>query len=224
MRAADSPSVRPGPSTHASARASARNRRASLRPAWPRASPPSAICWRTAAPLAPAQTILVATSAVRDAANGHDFCARVRAATGQDIRVLTGDEEANLIGAGLLCDPALANLHDFSTSSTPRWRQPRNASLAFSRAPHCAGDQPAARLRAPHVKIRIRTHPRHFPAEAHTAIVAHVKHTLAGNGFPFTLADASAVFAGGSVTTVRAIFAAQRGKEIRKISPCRDGC
>jgi exopolyphosphatase/guanosine-5'-triphosphate,3'-diphosphate pyrophosphatase len=67
----------------------------------------------TAAPLAPTQTLLVATSAVRDAANGADFRARVRTATGHDIRILTGDEEANLIGAGLLCDPALANLKDF---------------------------------------------------------------------------------------------------------------
>ncbi len=50
---------------------------------------------------------------MRDAANGADFCTRVRAATGHDIRILTGDEEANLIGDGLLCDPALANLDDF---------------------------------------------------------------------------------------------------------------
>ncbi|HXA13851.1 MAG TPA: phosphatase, partial [Opitutaceae bacterium] len=66
-----------------------------------------------AAPLAPAQTLLVATSAVRDATNGADFRAHVRSTTGHDIRILTGDQEANLIGAGLACDPALSNLHDF---------------------------------------------------------------------------------------------------------------
>ncbi len=38
---------------------------------------------------------------------------RVRAATGHNIRILTGDEEANLIGRGLTCDPALTTLRDF---------------------------------------------------------------------------------------------------------------
>ena len=41
----------------------------------------------TAAPFAPARTILVATSAVRDAANGAEFRAHVLAATGHDLRI-----------------------------------------------------------------------------------------------------------------------------------------
>ena len=45
-----------------------------------------------AAPFSPARIVLVATSAVRDAANGGDFRARVKAATGHDIRILSGDE------------------------------------------------------------------------------------------------------------------------------------
>jgi exopolyphosphatase/guanosine-5'-triphosphate,3'-diphosphate pyrophosphatase len=67
----------------------------------------------TAAPFSPAKTILVATSAVRDAVNGPDFRARVQAATGHEIRILTGDEEANGIGRGLTSDPALVDLQDF---------------------------------------------------------------------------------------------------------------
>jgi exopolyphosphatase/guanosine-5'-triphosphate,3'-diphosphate pyrophosphatase len=39
----------------------------------------------------------VATSAVREAANGGDFLDQVRALTGLDVRVLTGDEEGTLI-------------------------------------------------------------------------------------------------------------------------------
>ena len=54
-----------------------------------------------AAEFSPRQIILVATSAVRDAQNGAEFRARVQAATGHEIRVLSGDEEANLIGRGL---------------------------------------------------------------------------------------------------------------------------
>jgi exopolyphosphatase / guanosine-5'-triphosphate,3'-diphosphate pyrophosphatase len=64
-------------------------------------------------PFQPARTLLVATSAVRDASNGADFRERVRAATGHSIRLLSGDEEANLIGRGLTCDPALTGLTDF---------------------------------------------------------------------------------------------------------------
>ena len=68
---------------------------------------------RDAAPLRPDRTVLVATSAVRDAGNGAGFRARVKAATGHDIRILSGEEEATLIGRGLTCDPALADLQDF---------------------------------------------------------------------------------------------------------------
>jgi exopolyphosphatase/guanosine-5'-triphosphate,3'-diphosphate pyrophosphatase len=65
------------------------------------------------ASFSPRQIILVATSAVRGAQNGNEFRERVRAATGHDVRILSGDEEANLIGRGLTCDPALASLRDF---------------------------------------------------------------------------------------------------------------
>jgi exopolyphosphatase/guanosine-5'-triphosphate,3'-diphosphate pyrophosphatase len=169
----------------------------------------------TAAPLAPAQTILVATSAVRDAANGADFCARVRAATGHDIRILTGDEEANLIGAGLLCDPALARLHDFYVFDLGGGSL---ECLAF-RARRIAQETslPLGCVRLTEKFVPDPAAP--FPTEARTAIVAHVKQALAESGFHFTLAGTSAIFAGGSVTTVRAIFAAHHGKAIKEVSP-----
>ena len=69
---------------------------------------------KDAADFSPARAVLVATSAVRDAGNGAEFRRRVHAATGLTIRTLTGDEEANLIGRGLTCDPELAGLRDFS--------------------------------------------------------------------------------------------------------------
>jgi exopolyphosphatase/guanosine-5'-triphosphate,3'-diphosphate pyrophosphatase len=61
----------------------------------------------------PQRVVLAATSAVRDAQNSADFRARVREATGHELRVLTGEEEANFIGRGLTCDPALQHLRDF---------------------------------------------------------------------------------------------------------------
>ncbi len=70
------------------------------------------------APFAPVRTVLVATSAVRDAANGAEFRERVRSGTGQTIRILTGDEEANLIGRGT--SPAIrrCRISEISMSST----------------------------------------------------------------------------------------------------------
>jgi exopolyphosphatase/guanosine-5'-triphosphate,3'-diphosphate pyrophosphatase len=43
------------------------------------------------------RVVAVATSAVREAANGQDFLARVKAHTGLDVQLLTGDEEGQLI-------------------------------------------------------------------------------------------------------------------------------
>lgn len=43
------------------------------------------------------EILAVATSAVREAANGRDFLAQVRALTGLDVRILSGEEEGTLI-------------------------------------------------------------------------------------------------------------------------------
>ena len=95
--------------------------------------------------------VAVATSAVRDASNGPEFRERVRAATGAELRILTGVEEANLIGRGLTTDPALAGLADFHVYRPGR-RQPR-----VPRLPGPGGRarrQPAPGLRAPDGEVR----------------------------------------------------------------------
>lgn len=43
------------------------------------------------------EIVAVATSAVREAANGREFLAQVRALTGLDVRILSGEEEGTLI-------------------------------------------------------------------------------------------------------------------------------
>jgi exopolyphosphatase/guanosine-5'-triphosphate,3'-diphosphate pyrophosphatase len=50
----------------------------------------------------PASTIAVGTAAVREAADGRDFVARVRATAGFDVRVLSGEEEARYSALGVL--------------------------------------------------------------------------------------------------------------------------
>jgi len=52
----------------------------------------------------PAQDVITAaTAAVRDAADGKAFLARVKAETGLEIRVLTGAEEARFAALGVIC-------------------------------------------------------------------------------------------------------------------------
>jgi exopolyphosphatase/guanosine-5'-triphosphate,3'-diphosphate pyrophosphatase len=157
-----------------------------------------------AAPLGPARTILAATSAVRDAANGADFCARVLAATGHPLRVLTGDEEANLIGAGLLSDPALAELRDFYVFDLGGGSL---ECLAFR------GRRVAQAVSLPLGCVRLTE--KFFPVPdgaltpgACSRVAMHVRDVLKGSGFRFGLGAVPAVFTGGSIASVRAITGA----------------
>ena len=161
-----------------------------------------------AAAFAPARTILVATSAVRDAVNGPDFISRVRAVTGHAIRILTGDEEANLIGRGLTCDPALSALRDFyvfdlggGSLECLAFRD-RRIVQAVSLQLGC--------VRLTEKFVAEPSQP--FTAFAQAAVARHTRRQLAQSGFSFSLPlSAVGVGTGGTVTTVRAIFAARAG-------------
>ncbi|MBL9209450.1 MAG: phosphatase [Opitutaceae bacterium] len=163
----------------------------------------------TAAPFAPARTLLVATSAVRDARNGAAFREHVREATGHDLRILTGDEEANLIGRGLTTDPALRSLRDFYVFDLGGGSL---ECLAFRER----RIEQATSLKLGCVRLTERfvadpTLP--LPATAREAIAAHTRDVVLHSGFTFSLpADAVAVGTGGTVTTARTILAAHAGK------------
>ena len=160
------------------------------------------------APFSPGRVVLVATSAVRDAQNGPEFRERVRAATGHAIRILSGDEEASLIGRGLTCDPALAALEDFYVFDLGggsleclafRARQVRQAvslQLGCVRLMEKFLADPAAPA----------------PPGFDRPIADHCAAAFASSGFAFDLpAGAVAVGTGGTVTTVRTILAAEAG-------------
>lgn len=168
------------------------------------------------APLAPARIAIVATSAVRDAANGAEFRERIRTATGHTVRLLSGDEEASLIGAGLTCDPALAALRDFTVFDlgggsleclnfrARKLQREVSLPLGCVRMMEKFAPDPAG----------------HFPDSATVALANHVKAELTASGFPLALGPGgAAIGTGGTFSTARAMLAAQAGVSFEQSDP-----
>lgn len=163
----------------------------------------------------PSSITLVATSAVRSASNGSLFCERILAATGHTLRILSGDEEARLIGRGLACDPALAasgNFYVFDLGGGSL------ECLAYSN-----GTLQNA-LSLPLGCVRLTERFVADPTEAIepailAALARHTTETLEASSFKFELTNPSAVFAGGSMTTARAIIGAAVGLSLKESPP-----
>lgn len=159
----------------------------------------------------PAQIALVATSAVRDAANGADFTNRLFTATGLSVRILSGTEEADAIGRGLAADPALAGARDFylfdlggGSLECLEFRERRaTQSVSF-------------RLGCVRLTERCQADPTApFTAADHLTVATVVRREFAAGAFHFALpAPAAAVATGGTVTTVRAMLAAAAGRSL----------
>jgi exopolyphosphatase/guanosine-5'-triphosphate,3'-diphosphate pyrophosphatase len=168
-----------------------------------------------AAPFSPVRAVLVATSAVRDAANGAEFRERVRAASGFEIRILTGEQEANAIGRGLTTDPALAALQNFYVFDLGGGSleclafQGRRIAQAASLQLGC--------VRLTEKFVADPTAP--FPGKARARIMTHVKETLQEADFRFYLPDGEAVATGGTVSSVRAIYGAKAGRDLAATPP-----
>jgi exopolyphosphatase/guanosine-5'-triphosphate,3'-diphosphate pyrophosphatase len=164
----------------------------------------------------PREITLVATSAVRDAANGADFCARVQTATGHAVRILSGEEEANGIGRGLTADPALHDLRDFYVFDIGGGSL---ECLAFHN--RRVGQAVSLRLGCVRLTERLVADPAQaLAADTPALVAAQVRTEFARAGFSFSLASgAAAVGSGGTVATVRAILGARRGVEFGATSP-----
>ncbi len=160
----------------------------------------------------PDKVVLVATSAVRDAANGADFRARVKTATGHDLRILTGDEEANLIGRGLTSDPALGDLRDFFVFDLGGGSL--ECLLFADRTIRQAASLQLGCVRMTERFFKDATAPL-VVAET-TALAVHVRDELKRCGFRFPVVAPAAVFTGGSMSTVRALKGALHGLPLEK--------
>jgi exopolyphosphatase/guanosine-5'-triphosphate,3'-diphosphate pyrophosphatase len=157
----------------------------------------------------------VATSAVRDSANGADFRQLVKAATGVEVRILSGETEANLIGRGLTTDPALAGLEDFRVFDLGGGSL---ECLSF----HARQVEFATSLRLGCVRLTEQlvddpTAP--LAAATRQRIEEEVLQQLEAAQVPRGPAAAAVIGTGGSLTTVRAIRAAAGGVPFGRSDP-----
>jgi exopolyphosphatase / guanosine-5'-triphosphate,3'-diphosphate pyrophosphatase len=167
-----------------------------------------------AAPYQPEMIRLVATSAVRGATNGAEFCQRVQAATGHEIRVLSGLQEANYIGRGLTADPVLRHLQDFYVFDLGGGSL---ECLAFrQRQIQQAQSFPLGCVRLTERFVADPSLP--VTTDALQAIAAHTRQSLEAGSFRFDLAPAEAVFAGGTLTTARIMLGRRQQLELEETS------
>jgi exopolyphosphatase/guanosine-5'-triphosphate,3'-diphosphate pyrophosphatase len=158
----------------------------------------------------------VATSAVRDASNGVVLANDLMSRTGLALRILTGDEEADLIGRGLATDPTLAGLRDFRAFDLGGGSL---ECLAFRER------KLTHKVSLPLGCVRLTEKflpapPGPLGGETAYEIGRHVKEMLLASGFPFPVPTSYGVVGtGGTLTTVRSMVAANREVPIAATSP-----
>lgn len=155
----------------------------------------------------PEAIVIVATSAVRDAGNQKIFIEKVHAATGAELRVLSGSEEAIYIGKGIACDPAVAGIDAFVHMDIG------GGSLELIR--FVGGEiEQAISLQLGAVRlterfIAERALPIQFGLKA--TIERHVSEVLDASGFDFGATTLPMVATGGAFVIARAILAGREG-------------
>jgi exopolyphosphatase/guanosine-5'-triphosphate,3'-diphosphate pyrophosphatase len=161
-------------------------------------------------------TAVVATSAVRDAENGLEFAAAVTSATGLPLRILSGTDEARLIGRGLRCDPALTAADDLALFDLGGGSL---EALEFrGAAVRCALSLPLGCVRLTERFVPNPALP--LPETARGAIARHATAIATEAGLTRDAFRGLPVAAtGGTVSTARAMLAAAAGIGLDDSSP-----
>jgi exopolyphosphatase/guanosine-5'-triphosphate,3'-diphosphate pyrophosphatase len=139
----------------------------------------------------------------------------VETVTGIQIRTLSGTEEANYIGQGLSCDPAIAGMTSFIQTDIG------GGSLELIRFE--AGQiQQAISLQLGAVRLTERFIENidaalSFKTEA--TIHTYVTEQLMNSGFDFSPAELPLIATGGAYSLSRALLVAEVGGEIDNSSP-----
>jgi exopolyphosphatase/guanosine-5'-triphosphate,3'-diphosphate pyrophosphatase len=158
----------------------------------------------------------VATSAVRDASNGPMFRDDLRDRTGLNLRILTGIDEANLIARGLTTDPALVGLRNFHSYDLG------GGSLeCLSISGRCVERAQSLPLGCVRLTERFVKSPEQpLSSDLAYEIGRYVKESLLQSGFKLPVpAGYGVVGTGGTLTTVRAMVAANRRVSLGETNP-----
>ena len=163
----------------------------------------------------PDHTVIVATSAVRDAINSDDFVQNVAEATGLQIRTLSGTEEANYIGQGISCDPAIGGMTSFIQTDIG------GGSLELIRF-DTGQIQQAISLQLGAVRLTERfiedaDAPLTLKIEA--SIRRYVTEQLMSSDFDFSPAELPLIGTGGAYTVSRAMLYVETDSDIERSSP-----
>jgi len=163
----------------------------------------------------PQKICIVATSAVRDAKNRDIFIDWIRDATGHELNVLTGKEEAAYIAQGICTDPNLERREKFSVCDlgggsleciniqTGKIQQKISLNLG------------AVRLAE---KFLIDSNAPVTDQEAQ-AIIAHTRKTIKECAFKFPAQIGTLVGTGGALNACRSIRAQWLGKSFISVDP-----
>ena len=154
-----------------------------------------------------------ATSAVREATNKHTFCSQVRVATGMDLQVLSGEEEALCVARSAEVDPSLKGIDAFSVFdlgggsleciqyAQGELKQVVSLPLGSVRMIEQFVSDPTAQL----------------PLDAIEKISANIEDVIEASSFP--LLSVPLIGMGGSFTVARLLLATQAGQGVEDSSP-----
>jgi exopolyphosphatase/guanosine-5'-triphosphate,3'-diphosphate pyrophosphatase len=158
----------------------------------------------------------VATSAVRDATNGPEFAYALKSATGLKLRILSGKEEADLIGRGLTTDPALLGLRNFHAYDLGGGSL---ECLSFKeRKLRHEMSLPLGCVRLTEMFVTSPEAPLDQAAERE--IGRHVKEALLKAEVPLPVPSGFGVVGtGGTLSTVRAMVGVNRGVPFEETNP-----
>ncbi|MDP0501420.1 MAG: phosphatase [Verrucomicrobiota bacterium JB022] len=166
--------------------------------------------WRKHGPIE--ECAIVATSAVRDAANGEEFLGGVEEAVGIRPVILTGDEEARFIAEGIRQDPAIGpELERFCLADLG------GGSLEIIRFAHGQIDK-AVSLQLGSVRLFEEFPPDptgRYPGSMLDELAAHVRRDiLCHDVIPY----APLVGTGGGMAVTRAMLAGKRGISFAEVA------
>ena len=151
----------------------------------------------------PLHVLIVATGLVRDSLNGEIFAARVHEATGHELEIISGEEEAAGIALGVATDRSLSNESNYLVCDLG------GGSLELicveNRIVRGTVSLPLGAVRLAKCFVGNTSEPS-VKSEMN-AISAHVNETLSSTGFQLPLSPFCMVATGGAFTTARAVLA-----------------